>query len=247
MTVLYGRGAVSGALVALSLVLAPLPAMAEHEPKPPPGPAPAPIPPAAPGQPTGLYFLVDLSLGDTKNSQTDAGFEVNLTWTSALGLGIGYRTGPIRLEGEFFDHFFRVEDLEVGPAAPFEDGIYAGAVTAQGLIASVFYDFQTAGRAKPYLGAGYGFADVEANYNEAVCFLYCFSTQNDVVDDHDLVAAWQAMAGVSFPAWSAKTEWFVGYRYFATADVKLLTTDGTVFTQDGLNSHSVNGGFRFYF
>ncbi len=246
MTNSHGYGAVSGVLVALSLVLAPLAAKAEHEPKPRDA-TPAPIPAAAPATPAGFYFLIDLSTGDTKDSRTNAGFDVNLTWTSALNLGLGYRTGPIRLEGVLFDHFFRVAALEVGLEAPFEEDQYAGGVTAQGLMANVFYDIQAAGRAKPYLGAGYGYAKVEAIYSEAYCYYYCYSTTNDVVNDWDQVAVWQAMAGVSFPAWSPKTEWFVGYRYFGTADANLRTTNGIAFTQDGLQSHSVNGGFRFFF
>lgn len=244
MTILRGANAFSGALVALSILSAGLPAMAEHELKQ--QPAPAPLHNTAPAVPGTLYFLLDFSLGDTKDAQTDADFDVSLTWTTAMGLGIGYRAGPIRLEGAWIHHFFRVEDLEVGLSAPFADADYAGGVTADAFMASVYFDIPAAGRAKPYLGAGYGIATVEANYNEAVCFFYCFSTENDIVDDWDNVAAWQVMAGVSFPA-GARTEWYIGYRYFGTDDANLKTVDGDAFIQDGLNSHSVNGGFRFYF
>ena len=238
-------------LAVLAVLLAALPAFAEHEPKPQPDPAPERAPNSqgyiTATRPGTLYFLLDFSLGYTKDAQTDADFDVSLTWTTAMGLGVGYRAGPVRLEGAWTHHFFRVEDLEVGLSAPFADGNYAGGVTADALMASVYFDIPTGGRAKPYLGAGYGIATVEANYNEAVCFFYCFSTENDVVDDWDNVAAWQAMAGVSFPTSSSTIEWFIGYRYFETDDATLKTTNGTAFTQDGLKSHSVNGGFRFYY
>ena len=251
VTILHGANAVSGALALLAVLSAALPVMAGHEPKPQPeqAQAPAPLPKNTidATRPGSLYFLLDFSLGDTKDSRTDADFEVSLTWTSAMVLGVGYRAGPVRLEGAWFHHFFRVEDLEVGLSAPFVDDNYAGGVTADGFMASVYLDFPTAGRAKPYLGAGYGIATVEANYNQAVCIIYCFSTENDIVDDWDNVAAWQAMVGVSFPTGSPTIEWYIGYRYFGTADATLKTVDGDAFIQDGLNSHSVNAGFRFFF
>jgi opacity protein-like surface antigen len=245
VTILHRLTAVSGALVALSILSAALPAKAEHEPKPHPGPAPVnTIDATVPGT---LYFLLDFSLGDTKDAQTDADFDVSLTWTTAMGLGVGYRAGPVRLEGAWIHHFFRVEDLEVGLSAPFADGDYAGGVIADAFMASLYFDLPTGGRAKPYLGAGYGIATLEAKYNEAVCFLYCFSTENEIVDDWDNVAAWQAMVGVSFPTRTSTIEWYIGYRYFGTDDATMVTVDGDVFTQEGLNSHSVNGGFRFFF
>ncbi len=251
MTRLHRFNAVAGALVALSILSAASPAIAEHELKTHPDPTPERAPNSrgyiTATKPGTLYFLLDFSLGDTKDAQTNADFDVSLTWTTAMGLGFGYRAGPVRLEGAWIHHFFRVEDLEVGGGAPFVDADYAGGVTADAFMASVYFDLPTAGRAKPYLGAGYGIATVEANYNEAVCFIYCFSTENPIVDDWDNVAAWQAMVGVSFPTRTSTIEWFIGYRYFGTDDATLKTVDGDVFIQDGLNSHSVNGGFRFFF
>lgn len=243
MSISRKPGAVSGALAALVVLSMALPALAEHELKAKPDPAP--LHEIAPTGPGGFYFLLDFSAGNTENSGTNADFEVDLGYTAAFGMGVGYRAGPIRLEGEIYNHFFHVQVSEAGPAAPFPDPNFDGWVTAQGLMASVFYDFPTAGRARPYLGAGYGIAEVEASYYNS-CFVFCLFPI-EVVDDRDQVAAWQAMAGISLPAWSPGTEWFIGYRYFGTADLNFVTFNGTAFTQDGLKSHSVNAGFRFYF
>ena len=249
MTIFRKPGAVSGAVAVLAALLMALPALAEHELKAKPDPAP--LHENDPTGPDGFYFLLDFSTGNTENSGTNADFEVDLDWPRAFGLGLGYRAGPIRLEGEIYHRVFSVEDLDVGPAAPFPDSEFSGSVIAQGLMASIYYDFPTLGPARPYLGAGYGIAGVEASYYD-VCPLFSgvclpFEPSLLIVDGRDQVAAWQAMAGFSFPAWSPGREWFVGYRYFGTADLNFVTLNGTAFTQDGLKSHSVDVGFRFYF
>ncbi len=90
----HESGAFSAALVAFSILLAPLPAMAEHEPTQHPAPASQGYITAT--KPGTLYFLLDFSLGDTKDAQTNADFDVSLTWTTAMGLGFGYRAAPVR-------------------------------------------------------------------------------------------------------------------------------------------------------
>jgi opacity protein-like surface antigen len=231
-------GFVTGVLAAAAfLAMTPRPAAADQH-------SPAPVAEAA--QASGFYYLLEFGLGDSENPDTDADFAVDLDWSMSLGFGVGYRLGPVRLEGEFSNQFYRVGSLDLGLASPFPDADYAGGMRSLSAMGNLYFDLPTAGRIRPYLGAGLGLARVSAEYNESVCFIYCFSTQNTVVDDWDKARAWQVMAGLSARAWSAKTEWFVGYRYYETEDLDFKTIDGTAFQQDGLQDHSIMGGFRFF-
>jgi len=159
---------------------------------------------------------------------------------------MGYRLGPVRLEGDFNTHFYRVGSLDLGLASPFATADYAGAVRATNLMANLYVDLPAAGKMRPYLGAGYGVAWVEAEYNESVCFIYCFSTSNAVVDDSDRTTAWQATIGASIGTASPDREWYMGYRYYETGDLDFRTLSGVPFQQEGIQDHAFMVGFRFF-
>ena len=238
MAILRKSGLVAAALSAGVLLAIPsLPAAAQEQ--------PAPLSGVQQPWADGFYYLLDFSLGDSENPGTDADFGVDLDWSTSLGFGFGYRIGPLRLEGELSSHFYRVGSLDLGPASPFPAADYAGGMQALNAMANVFIDLPAAGRMRPYLGAGFGIARVSAEYNESVCIIYCFSTSNEVVDDWDRVNAWQVMGGLSFQAWAPNREWFIGYRYYETQDLKLRTLSGVDFTQEGLQDHAIMAGFRF--
>ena len=225
----------AGVLLAISS----LPAAAQQQ------PGPTPLPGAREPWGDGFYYQLDFTLGDAENPETDADFSVDLDWSAGIGFGVGYRVGPLRLEGEIFSQFFRVGSLDLGPASPFPAGDYSGGMHAVSAMANVLIDLPVAGRMRPYLGAGFGTAWVNAEYNTSVCFIFCFSTTTEVVEDWDRVDAWQAMGGLSFSRGSGDVEWFVGYRYYETQDLQLRTISGVNFTQDGLKDHSIMFGFRF--
>ena len=228
----FRRSSFAAALLAVSSV----PALAQ-EPQ-------APLPASTGPWGDGLYLELDFSLGDSENPNTNADFGVDLDWSTSFGLGVGYRTGLLRFEGEFNTHFYRVGSLDLGVESPFAAADYAGGVNATNLMANLYVDFPKAGNMRPFLGAGYGIAWVEAEYSESVCFIYCFSTNNTVVDDSDRTVAWQAMAGLSF-ARSADLEWYLGYRYYQTGDLDFRTESGVPFRQEGIRDHAFMAGFRF--
>lgn len=233
------KSSVAAAALSAALVLAipSLPAAAQEQ--------PAPLPVAQEPWGDGFYYMLDFSVGDSENPDTSEDFSVDLDWSTSFGFGLGYRIGPLRLEGEFSTHFYRVGSLDLGPASPFPTTDYAGGMRSLNAMANVFIDLPAAGRMRPYLGVGYGIARVSAEYNESVCYLYCFSTSNEVVDDWDKVNAWQVMGGLSFQAWAPNREWFISYRYYETEDLNLRTLSGVNFVQEGLQDHAVLAGFRF--
>jgi opacity protein-like surface antigen len=240
--------------MAVSLILLePLPASAVHDPAPAPAPEPvpgsapasAPISVERPAWSNGGYFLLDLNLGDAVNPSTDADFDVDLDWLVGIGIAGGYRLGPVRFEGEISTTYFRVGSLDLGAGSPFAKADYAGGVSAERLMANIYFDVPTAGNMRPYLGAGYGVARVFAAYNESVCYIFCFSTKNEVVDDWTQVSAWQFMVGASFHNAQEATEWFIGYRYFATEELDFRAKGGPSFIQERLEAHSLNIGIRF--
>ncbi len=246
-------GSVFGVLAATSILLAPAVVMADHEPAPPPAEPPqhepAPTPPPfepLPAWSDRFYLMWNWELGDSANPMTDANFGVDLDWSLGTGFGFGYRlAGMLRLEGELHAQWFRVGSLDLEPGAPFVPRDYAGEMWAIGAMANLFVDLPAWGDARPYLGAGYGVSRVEAEYNESICIIFCFSTENTVVDDWDLAEAWQAMAGIAFWKQASNSELYFGYRYFETDDLQLRTVSGTPFVQEGIQSHTLSIGIRF--
>ncbi len=238
-------GAIAAGLAAASILVAPATAIAEHESEPQNQPAPAPFEPL-PAWSDGWYYLWNWELGDASNPGTDGGFNVDIEGSLGTGFGFGYRlAGMLRLEGEFHAQWFNVGSLDLGPGAPFGPLDYSGGIWTFGAMANVFVDLPAWGRARPYLGAGYGVSRVEAEYNESICIIFCFSTDNKVVDDWDLAESWQVQAGIAFWNAASNSETYIGYRYFETEDLKLRTVSGTPFIQEGIQSHTLTVGIRF--
>jgi opacity protein-like surface antigen len=252
MTTFSEFSAFTVALAASLTLLAPS-AAADHETPPPtelppqqqPEPAPPPFEPR-PTWPDGFYYLWNFDLGDAANPSTDADFDVDIDWSIGTGLGVGFRFARmLRLEGEIHANWFRVGSLDLGPAAPFPTADYSGGIWAVGAMANLVVDLPAWGTARPYLGAGYGFSRVAADYNESVCIVFCWSTENEVVDDWDFAEAWQAMAGIAFTNGVANSETYIGYRYFETDDLELRTVSGVPFIQEGIQNHTLSIGIRF--
>lgn len=239
-------GIAAGVLAASSLLLAAPSAMADHEPATQPAPEPSPLPNAKEPGSGGVYYLFNFSLGDSKNPDTDGDFSIDLDWSTSFGFAVGYGMGPLRLEGEVNTHFYRAGSLDLGAASPFPDADYAGAVRTSNAMANLYVDLPAAGNMRPFLGAGYGIAWVEAEYNESFCFIYCFSTSNAVVDDSDRTYAWQAMAGATFGRFGPNFEWYLGYRYYQTGDLDFTTLSGVPFRQEGIRDHALLIGLRFF-
>lgn len=229
------------AILAAGLIpLASQPAKADHETESPP----TQQPPRAPGS-DGAYFVMALDAGTAANIDTDADFGADTDWQFGMAFGAGYRLGIVRLEAELYSRDLNVGSLDLAASPPFPLADYNGTVWTSGLMANVYVELPTKGSARPYLGVGYGLSRVEVNYNQSICFIFCFATDNVVLEDYDIVRARQLLFGASFPARTGDMEYYVGYRYFETDDLDLTTEAGFPYVQDGVRSHTVSAGVRF--
>ncbi len=105
------------------------------------------------------------------------------------------------------------------------------------VMANVFYDLDTGGPLKPYIGGGVGVGFVDVNYAPSA---------TTIIDDNSTEFAWQAMAGVAYEV-SPSTDLYVGYRYRNTSDV---TVTASLFDADldiENTASVVEAGVRFTF
>lgn len=160
--------------------------------------------------------------------------EVEIQWSSTAlgplrvskdgGLGARFNTGS--LAGQSFSTRGEVESLAV--------------------LANAFYEVDY-GLFRPYFGGGVGFADLNMDRTR----LTGFGGQRlpaavALSDDHTVVLAWQAGAGVAVPL-TARWTVSVDYRYFATEDPQFDLAGGAGRFKSAYASHNVVGGLRFEF
>ena len=153
--------------------------------------------------------------------------------------------------GRQFDFGLRLEG-EVGYRQASADTVNLGAgggalnatgdVSALSFMVNGLYDFNNIGydlgpKFKPYVGAGVGFANVSANNVKVL--------NTTILDDSDLVFAYQAIGGVSYLV-APKTTMFLEYRYFATVDPK-FTAAGGGSVKSEFQSNNIMIGARYAF
>lgn len=105
------------------------------------------------------------------------------------------------------------------------------------VMANIYYDIDTGGPLKPYIGAGAGIGFVNVNYAPSA---------TTIIDDSATPFAYQGMAGVSYDV-SPAASLFAGYRYRATLDPKV---EATLFSADfevENRASIIEAGVRFNF
>lgn len=177
------------------------------------------------------------------HSATDPGYNMLGSFGRSFGNGL-------RLEGEVgyrqadLGRIAVTRDAGLGAAvgAHSQNGVNSGNTSgdanAFSVMANGFYDITLPNtQFVPYFGGGLGFARVSAEG---------FNVNNvPLVNDNDVVFAYQAGAGVSYPL-SLKTTAFIDYRYFATEDPSFRDAGGDTF-KSSVASHSLSIGLRFKF
>jgi opacity protein-like surface antigen len=180
------------------------------------------------GAEAGGVFLSDSTISNSTGSgdiKYDTGF--------GLGLFGGYDYGTWRLEGEFAYRLNDHDEFSVtGFTAPLD-----GDTSSMALMVNAYYDFKMVSPTiVPYIGVGTGgaFISVDASVEGL-----------QLLDDDDLVFAYQAMAGVGF-AVNKQVTIDLGYKYFATADPS-IEVEGGGSVDSEYASHNVFLGLRYNF
>ena len=201
----------------------------------------------APDPARGMYLSFDFSAGSPNDPLAAGVYQADLGLESGLRLGVGYSFGGLRLEGQIGTENFLLNNVNPVPGSPLSQADTIGDISGPVVMGNLFYDFGAPGGARPFLGAGIGFAKLKADYHGYYCFilvLQCWDGEQ-VVGGSDTVAAWQGMAGISWPLNRVRGEWYLGYRYFETADTDLDVIGYGPVTQEGVRSHSVMLGWRW--
>lgn len=177
------------------------------------------------------------------HSETDPGYNI----VGAIGRSLG---NGLRIEGEIGYRHADLSKLTVGNDGGL--GAAAGVGSLNGLsgspssgnshalsfMANGYYDIDLPGTPlKPYIGGGIGFARVSA---DNVRF-----GGASLVDDSDVVFAYQVGAGLTYPL-TAQTSAFVDYRYFATEDPTFTDAVGGRI-QSEFKTQNVSVGMRYRF
>ncbi len=156
--------------------------------------------------------------------------------TAALGKGLG---NGFRVEGELGYH-----RVDLGRATVYSPGGLGlsgsgagGDASAVSMMGNGYYDFDTGGPIKPYLGAGVGFANVNFNGVDV--------GGHRATSDEDLAFAYQAMAGIGYQLTPTGTI-YTGYRYFAVDDPTFTDTVGGNLHSE-FATHNIEVGYRLSF
>ena len=176
----------------------------------------------------GGNWLEDSDVDGFVPPDTDVDFDTGYLGAVAVGYALG---NGLRIEGELA---YRRNDIDqVNLFGAIDLG--SGKVTTTSLMLNFVYDINLKSKFVPYIGAGIGFANVDADVGLLI----------GSVDDSDNVFAWQGIIGAAYQV-SDQLDLFVDYRYFQTEDPNFsssLIGDVSV----DYDSQSVMIGLRYRF
>ena len=161
-------------------------------------------------------------------------FESDLIPTYMMPSTAGLDFGVFRLEGEALVDDRRFYEFELAAGGLYGD---SGLETRAGM-ANALIDVPTGSDVRPFFGGGIGYADVAADGLEL--------RGVDPRDGRDGVLAYQLRAGVAFQILPA-AEITLGYRYFATEDLRFNGSAGDRVKVDNPASHIGELGLRISF
>ena len=147
------------------------------------------------------------------------------------GGSIGFKSNPLRYEGQFTFLDVEAKNLSVNGLRPER---LKGETTAAFLMANVYYDFpDMVPGISPYLGGGigYGYINARMGAGNAAAFLY-------VLDVNDSVFAYQGTAGLTYN-FAENYAINIDYRYIGTSRVDGL---GKIFQA---NLGEIGATYRF--
>jgi opacity protein-like surface antigen len=170
---------------------------------------------------------------DVSRAGADAG-EMSFDNGVMYGGSLGYvpNNTSLRFELEYTN-----SENDIDGASGIVAGPVAGSVTVNALMFNAFYDFTNQTIISPYLGAGFGMAELELESD--TLGLTDAGSENQM--------AYQVMAGVSYePKMLRNTALSLGYRYFSLFDEAEFGA-GASQTAIDYSSHNLELGARFRF
>lgn len=174
---------------------------------------------------SGSLGTVNLNDSDFSDSGVTGkfSFDSGLGVTAALGSSIG---SSGRAEIEFA---YRSNDMDSLTVDGIGTASINGEVTSLSLMGNAYYDIKNDSRFTTFVGAGLGFANIEAEIDTL-----------NIGSEDDTVFAYQAMLGVGYAA-TEKVNIDLQYRYFATTDPDFAGLDAEY------SSHNILLGLRYAF
>jgi len=128
----------------------------------------------------------------------------------AVDLALGYRVGPMRMEGEIGYQKSEVDDVTAGGISLKSLGLpFSADMKATSFMLNGYYDFHNSSALTPYITAGLGMAKVKVSANAPDLGI--------AYSDSDIVFAYQFGAGLEY-AVNKNVSLDARYRYFAISD-----------------------------
>lgn len=175
----------------------------------------------------GLNLLQDSSDLDGTGINTSADFDEG--WAGVGSVGYAFGNG-LRLELEGGYRTNAVDEIGGSSSS-------SGDANAISVMGNVLYDIDTGTAFTPYIGAGVGAANIDADGYTPV--------GATSINDDDTVFAYQGILGAAYNLGSS-AQIFADYRYFATQDPEFSAASGV--SVDGeYASHTILVGLRFFF
>lgn len=184
------------------------------------------------GADAGVNFLQD---GDLKSDAFNNDMKVGNDTGYAVQMhgGYGFKAssfGTPRLEGELA---YRSSGLK---SLTDFDGKLSGHTSSLSLMANGVYQFLPKSKWHPFVGVGIGMSRIGVDWQ---------SPNGKLVDDTDIVFAYQGFAGVSYDI-AKNWELSAQYRYFGTQDPEFKDTDSDK-VKGEYSSHAILAGFTYKF
>ncbi len=183
---------------------------------------------------SGLYLEGGggLSLqSDTDSTLSGSPFSISSSegFMFSGALGKQFQNVHVEIEALYSENEFdQISIFGASPSLSGDTSVFAGLV-------NVYYDFDFGANWRPYLGGGFGFAEVSIN---DASFL-----GSPFADDDDRTIAYQLKAGISYSL-SEHTDFVVSYRYLNSGDLDFSASSGATFSTDGIEIHGVEARFR---
>lgn len=181
------------------------------------------LPPVKTLPPAGAYISASLGYVVPEDMGLSAGGTIGRDNGYRFSGAVGYDFRIARIEGEF--------------GWQQTDALNKDITVITGML-NAYYDFRTGTAFTPFLGAGFGIANVDFNTLDIPPL--------GRVDQSESTWAWQTMGGISY-ALDYRSEIHAMYRYSDIGDVDMRSASGASFTVDEAPTHSFEIGTRVRF